>query len=210
MREGIEISELRWRWPCARPGPRSCTSSGLPSRRAYARRCRRGARARARPTLHGVTPRGYPAPGGGVLPAPTRSSAKPSVGPSHTTRASRSLITDMHAAVDGARLLLHEAAWRIDRGLPCAAAAAAAFAEAVDASLLVGPNGVQILGRPRVHAGPPRGEVHARVPAARSHPGRRGCRARGSGTRARRRPFRRCALAHRGPRDGLHDRQGDA
>jgi alkylation response protein AidB-like acyl-CoA dehydrogenase len=56
------------------------------------------------------------------------------------------LITDMHAAVDGARLLLHEAAWRIDRRLPCAAAAAAAFAEAVEASLLVGPNAVQILG----------------------------------------------------------------
>ncbi len=56
------------------------------------------------------------------------------------------LITDMRAAVDGARLLLHEAAWRVDRGVECAAAAAGAFAEAVDASLLVGPNGVQILG----------------------------------------------------------------
>jgi alkylation response protein AidB-like acyl-CoA dehydrogenase len=56
------------------------------------------------------------------------------------------LITDMRAAVDGARLLLHEAAWRVDCGVACEAAAAAAFAEAVDASLLVGPNGVQILG----------------------------------------------------------------
>jgi len=56
------------------------------------------------------------------------------------------LITDMRAAVDGARVLLHEAAWRVDRGVECAAAAAAAFAEAADASLLVGPNGVQILG----------------------------------------------------------------
>ena len=56
------------------------------------------------------------------------------------------LITDMRAAVDGARLLLHEAAWRVDRGLDCEAAAAAAFCEAVDASILVGPNGVQILG----------------------------------------------------------------
>ena len=27
------------------------------------------------------------------------------------------LITDMLAAVDGARLLLHEAAWRVDRGI---------------------------------------------------------------------------------------------
>jgi alkylation response protein AidB-like acyl-CoA dehydrogenase len=56
------------------------------------------------------------------------------------------LITDMRAAVDGARLLLHEAAWRVDRGVDCEAAAAAAFAEAVEASVLVGPNGVQILG----------------------------------------------------------------
>jgi alkylation response protein AidB-like acyl-CoA dehydrogenase len=56
------------------------------------------------------------------------------------------LIIDMRAAVDGARLLLHEAAWRVDAELPCDAAAAGAFAEAIDASLLVGPNGVQILG----------------------------------------------------------------
>lgn len=56
------------------------------------------------------------------------------------------LITDMRSAVDGARLLLHEAAWRIDAGVECEAAAAAAFAEAIEASLLVGPNGVQILG----------------------------------------------------------------
>jgi alkylation response protein AidB-like acyl-CoA dehydrogenase len=56
------------------------------------------------------------------------------------------LITDMRAAVDGARLLLHEAAWCVDRGVECAGAAAMAFTEAVDASLLVGPNAVQILG----------------------------------------------------------------
>ncbi len=56
------------------------------------------------------------------------------------------LIMDMHSAVDGARVLLHEAAWRVEQGLPCEAAAAAAFAEAADASTLVGPNGVQILG----------------------------------------------------------------
>jgi alkylation response protein AidB-like acyl-CoA dehydrogenase len=37
-------------------------------------------------------------------------------------------------------------AHHVDRGVACEAAAAAAFAEAVDASLLVGPNGVQILG----------------------------------------------------------------
>jgi alkylation response protein AidB-like acyl-CoA dehydrogenase len=56
------------------------------------------------------------------------------------------LITDMRMAVDGARVLLQEAAWRIDRGIDCEAAAAAAFAEAIEASVLVGPNGVQILG----------------------------------------------------------------
>jgi len=56
------------------------------------------------------------------------------------------LITDMRSAVDGARLLLHEAAWRLDRGIDASAAAASAFAEAIEASLLVGPNGVQILG----------------------------------------------------------------
>jgi alkylation response protein AidB-like acyl-CoA dehydrogenase len=56
------------------------------------------------------------------------------------------LITDMYMAVEGARILLHEAAWRADRGIPFEGAAAAAFAEAADASLLVGPNGVQILG----------------------------------------------------------------
>jgi alkylation response protein AidB-like acyl-CoA dehydrogenase len=56
------------------------------------------------------------------------------------------LITDMRAAVDGARVLLHEAAWRTDRRVPAAAAAAGAFAEAIDAAALVGPNGVQILG----------------------------------------------------------------
>jgi len=56
------------------------------------------------------------------------------------------LITDMRMAVDGARLLLHEAAWRLDVAEGGEAAAAAAYAEAIDASLLVGPNGVQILG----------------------------------------------------------------
>jgi len=56
------------------------------------------------------------------------------------------LITDMRSAVDGARLLLHEAAWRVDRGIACEAAAAGAFAEAVETSTFVGPNGVQILG----------------------------------------------------------------
>jgi alkylation response protein AidB-like acyl-CoA dehydrogenase len=56
------------------------------------------------------------------------------------------MITDMRSAVDGARLLLHEAAWRVDQGHPAEAAAAAAFVEAIEVSRLVGPNSVQILG----------------------------------------------------------------
>jgi alkylation response protein AidB-like acyl-CoA dehydrogenase len=56
------------------------------------------------------------------------------------------LITDMRTAVDGARLLVQEAAWHCDQGLPCEALAAAAFVEAVEVSRSVGPNGVQILG----------------------------------------------------------------
>jgi alkylation response protein AidB-like acyl-CoA dehydrogenase len=56
------------------------------------------------------------------------------------------LITDMRMAVDGARLLVQEAAWQLDRGLPGEALAAMAFAEAIEASRFVGPNGIQILG----------------------------------------------------------------
>ncbi|MGH0028868.1 MAG: acyl-CoA dehydrogenase family protein [Myxococcota bacterium] len=56
------------------------------------------------------------------------------------------LITDMHMAVEGARWLVRDAAWRADAGHPFADVAAAAFAEVADAARLVGPNGVQILG----------------------------------------------------------------
>jgi alkylation response protein AidB-like acyl-CoA dehydrogenase len=56
------------------------------------------------------------------------------------------LITDMRMALDAARLLVHEAAWRVDRGLPCAGEAAAAWAECIEASRTIGPNGVQVLG----------------------------------------------------------------
>ncbi len=56
------------------------------------------------------------------------------------------LITDMRIAFDSARLRLHAAAWRLEAARGGEAAAAAAFAETIDASLLVGPNGVQILG----------------------------------------------------------------
>ncbi len=56
------------------------------------------------------------------------------------------LITDMQMALDGARMLVHEAAWRLDEGEPAGAAAAGAFAECIEASRLIGPAGVQILG----------------------------------------------------------------
>jgi len=56
------------------------------------------------------------------------------------------LIADMRTAVDAARMLLHEAAWHADAGLPFDALAASAFAEVIEASSFVGPNGIQILG----------------------------------------------------------------
>ncbi len=56
------------------------------------------------------------------------------------------LIADMASAVDGARLLLHEAAARSDRGDDATEAAATAFAEACEQAMFVTPNGLQILG----------------------------------------------------------------
>jgi len=56
------------------------------------------------------------------------------------------LIVDMRAAADGARQMVREAAWRLQSGLPYAAAAGAAFLEAIDAGMMIGPNAVQILG----------------------------------------------------------------
>ncbi len=56
------------------------------------------------------------------------------------------LIVDMQTAVDAARMLVHEAAWRADQGLPFEAASAAAWVEAIEAGMFVGPNAVQILG----------------------------------------------------------------
>jgi acyl-CoA dehydrogenase len=65
------------------------------------------------------------------------------------------LISDMASAVDGARLLVQEAAWRLDRARDLATepdidgeaeACATAFLEAAEAALFVTPNGVQILG----------------------------------------------------------------
>lgn len=56
------------------------------------------------------------------------------------------LIADMYSAVEGARQLLHEAAWRLDRDPQDQAAAAAAFIEAAESGLFIGANAVQILG----------------------------------------------------------------
>jgi alkylation response protein AidB-like acyl-CoA dehydrogenase len=52
----------------------------------------------------------------------------------------------MQMALDGARLLVHEAAWRVDRGRPAEVAAASAFAQCIDAARGIGPSAVQILG----------------------------------------------------------------
>lgn len=56
------------------------------------------------------------------------------------------LITDMRMNLDGARLLVHEAAWRLDARRGGEAEAASAFAQCIDAARFIGPNGVQILG----------------------------------------------------------------
>ena len=56
------------------------------------------------------------------------------------------LLTDLRIAVDGARWLLWEAAWRADAGHDFTAAAAAAYVEVVEASRVVGPAAVQVLG----------------------------------------------------------------
>jgi alkylation response protein AidB-like acyl-CoA dehydrogenase len=56
------------------------------------------------------------------------------------------LIVDMFTAVEQARLLIEDAARRMEAGDDAVQEAAAAFVEAVEASRFVGPNGVQILG----------------------------------------------------------------
>ena len=56
------------------------------------------------------------------------------------------LITDMHVSLDAARLVVHEAAWRVDQELPCEVEAASAWAECIEISRMIGPNGVQVLG----------------------------------------------------------------
>jgi alkylation response protein AidB-like acyl-CoA dehydrogenase len=56
------------------------------------------------------------------------------------------LITDMRMLLEAARVVVHEAAWRVDQQLPCSTEAASAFAECIEASRTIGPDGVQILG----------------------------------------------------------------
>jgi alkylation response protein AidB-like acyl-CoA dehydrogenase len=59
------------------------------------------------------------------------------------------LIVDMYAAVEMARQLLHEAAWRLEQDTEGACAAcASAWIEAVESSTFIGSNAVQILGGP--------------------------------------------------------------
>jgi alkylation response protein AidB-like acyl-CoA dehydrogenase len=56
------------------------------------------------------------------------------------------LIVDMAMAVEASRLLVHEAAVRLDRGDDAAEACATAFLEAAEQAMFVTPNAVQILG----------------------------------------------------------------
>ena len=56
------------------------------------------------------------------------------------------MIVDMFTAVEQARLLIEDAARRVEAGDDAVQEAAAAFVEAIEASRFVGPNGVQILG----------------------------------------------------------------
>ncbi|MDR0275183.1 MAG: acyl-CoA/acyl-ACP dehydrogenase [Burkholderiaceae bacterium] len=59
------------------------------------------------------------------------------------------LIVDMHAAVEMARELLHEAAWRLEQGAAGACAAcASAWIEAAESAPFIGGHAVQILGGP--------------------------------------------------------------
>jgi alkylation response protein AidB-like acyl-CoA dehydrogenase len=56
------------------------------------------------------------------------------------------LLVDMFAAVEGTRVLVHEAAWRLDAGEEAGEACAGAFLEAAEQAMFVTPNGVQVLG----------------------------------------------------------------
>lgn len=56
------------------------------------------------------------------------------------------LIADMATAVDAARILVLDAAWRVDRGEPVREPCATAFLEAAEQAMFVTPNALQILG----------------------------------------------------------------
>jgi len=56
------------------------------------------------------------------------------------------LIADMASAVDCARVLVWDAAWRLDLGEEATEPCASAFIEAAEQAMFVTPNGVQILG----------------------------------------------------------------
>jgi alkylation response protein AidB-like acyl-CoA dehydrogenase len=56
------------------------------------------------------------------------------------------LLVDMAMAVEGSRLLVHEAAARLDRGEDAVEACATAFLEAAEQAMFVTPNAVQVLG----------------------------------------------------------------
>jgi len=56
------------------------------------------------------------------------------------------MITDLAMAVEGVRLLVHDAALRADGGLPFEAAAASAWVETIEAARVIGPAAVQLLG----------------------------------------------------------------
>ena len=56
------------------------------------------------------------------------------------------LIVEMNMALEASRLLVHEAAWRLDQGKDATLESASALIECIESARWVGPSGVQILG----------------------------------------------------------------
>ncbi len=56
------------------------------------------------------------------------------------------LIADLASALEGSRLLLWEASWRLDAGRAASEACATAFLESAEQAMFVTPNALQILG----------------------------------------------------------------
>ena len=56
------------------------------------------------------------------------------------------LIVEMNMALEASRLLVHEAAWRLDQGQDATLESASALIECIESARWVGPSGVQILG----------------------------------------------------------------